>query len=326
MLVRIEAASICGTDLHINRWDQWSSRARAPAADARPRALRDGRRDGERAFADVAEGDYVSAESHVTCGTCFHCRTGKAHMCERTQILGVDRDGGFADYVAVPASVIWQNDRTKLPPEIACLQEPFGNAVFATCDPGSRGPRRRRARVRAGRALHHRDRHARSGQAASSPPTTCPSGSSCARALGADDVVERRRGRRTSRRGSPSTTRAWAWASSSRCRARCSAIEDAFGIVRHGGNVVLFGIPAQAGDDRHRRVAHLQEPHRERGQRARDLGDVVHDALAARARRRRPAAADHRASFRSSASRRRFALLETGEACKIVLRPNGAGR
>ena len=52
-------------------------------------------------------------------------------MCEQTQILGVDRDGAFAEYVAVPESVIWQNDRTKLPPEIATLQEPFGNAVFA---------------------------------------------------------------------------------------------------------------------------------------------------------------------------------------------------
>ena len=80
----------------------------------------------------VAEGDYVSAESHVTCGICFHCRTGQAHMCELTQILGVDRDGAFAEFVVVPESVIWPNDRTKLPPEIATLQEPFGNAVFAT--------------------------------------------------------------------------------------------------------------------------------------------------------------------------------------------------
>jgi threonine 3-dehydrogenase len=50
----------------------------------------------------VAVGDYVSAESHVTCGMCFQCRTGHAHMCERTRILGVDRDGAFARYVAVP--------------------------------------------------------------------------------------------------------------------------------------------------------------------------------------------------------------------------------
>jgi threonine 3-dehydrogenase len=55
-------------------------------------------------------------------------------MCERTRILGVDRDGAFARYVAVPETVIWRNDRSKLPPEIATLQEPFGNAVFATSE------------------------------------------------------------------------------------------------------------------------------------------------------------------------------------------------
>src|SRR6476620_9798860 len=82
----------------------------------------------------VQVGDYVSAESHITCGMCFQCRTGQAHMCERTRILGVDREGAFTRYVAVPESVIWQNDRSKLPPEIATLQEPFGNAVFATSE------------------------------------------------------------------------------------------------------------------------------------------------------------------------------------------------
>ncbi len=59
---------------------------------------------------------------------------GTAHLCERARILGVDRDGAFAQYVAVPESVVWQNDRTKLPPEIATLQEPFGNAVLATSE------------------------------------------------------------------------------------------------------------------------------------------------------------------------------------------------
>src|SRR5581483_1895509 len=82
----------------------------------------------------VSVGDYISAESHVTCGMCFYCRTGQAHMCERTRILGVDRDGAFAEYVAVPESTVWQNDRSKLPPEVATLQEPFGNAVFATSE------------------------------------------------------------------------------------------------------------------------------------------------------------------------------------------------
>jgi threonine 3-dehydrogenase len=129
-LVRVEAASLCGTDLHIFHWDAWSShRIRPPLTLGHEFAgtvVEVGA--GVR---HVAPGDYVSAESHVTCGACFHCRTGRAHMCERTQILGVDRDGAFAGYVVVPESVVWQNDRAKLPPEIATLQEPFGNAVFA---------------------------------------------------------------------------------------------------------------------------------------------------------------------------------------------------
>jgi threonine 3-dehydrogenase len=130
VLVLVEAASICGTDLHIFNWDAWARQRIVP-----PLTL--GHEfagtvvDLGRNIRHVAVGDYVSAESHVTCGACFNCRTGRAHMCERTRILGVDRDGAFARYVAVPESVIWQNDRAKLPPEIATLQEPFGNAVFA---------------------------------------------------------------------------------------------------------------------------------------------------------------------------------------------------
>jgi threonine 3-dehydrogenase len=130
VLVRVEAASICGTDLHIYKWDEWAQRRIQP-----PLTL------GHEFAGTIVEtgahvrqaqvGDYVSAESHVTCGACVNCRTGRAHMCEQTQILGVDRDGAFAEYIAVPESVIWQNDRAKLPPEIATLQEPFGNAVFA---------------------------------------------------------------------------------------------------------------------------------------------------------------------------------------------------
>lgn len=133
VVVEVEAASICGTDLHIKKWDEWSQQRIHP-----PLTL------GHEFAGTVVEvgedvdhvrvGDFVSAESHITCGMCFQCRTGQAHMCERTKILGVDREGAFARYVAVPESVIWQNDRSKIPPEIATLQEPFGNAVFATSE------------------------------------------------------------------------------------------------------------------------------------------------------------------------------------------------
>lgn len=130
VLVRVEAASICGTDLHIYKWDDWArQRIRPPLVLGHEFAGTVV--DAGRLVRNARVGDYVSAESHVTCGSCFHCRTGRAHMCEQTRILGVDRDGAFAEYVAVPDSVLWQNDRAKLPPELATLQEPFGNAVFA---------------------------------------------------------------------------------------------------------------------------------------------------------------------------------------------------
>ena len=133
VLVEVEAASVCGTDLHIERWDEWAQHRISPPVTLGHEFAGTVVAIGAE-VRHVSEGDYVSAESHVTCGVCFQCRTGNAHMCESTRILGVDRDGAFAQFVAVPESVIWQNDRAKLPPEIATLQEPFGNAVFATGD------------------------------------------------------------------------------------------------------------------------------------------------------------------------------------------------
>jgi threonine 3-dehydrogenase len=133
VLVEVETASVCGTDLHIYGWDEWAQGRIVPPLTLGHEFAGTVAERGEL-VRDVAVGEYVSAESHITCGACFQCRTGHAHMCERTRILGVDRDGAFARYVTVPASVIWRNDRSKLPPEIATIQEPFGNAVFATSE------------------------------------------------------------------------------------------------------------------------------------------------------------------------------------------------
>jgi len=131
VLVQVEATSVCGTDLHIYNWDAWSSGRLKPPLTVGHEFCGTVATMGKM-VEGVAEGDYVSAESHVTCGHCFQCQTGQAHMCPNTRILGVDREGCFAEYVNVPDKVIWKNDRSKLPPEIATLQEPFGNAVFAT--------------------------------------------------------------------------------------------------------------------------------------------------------------------------------------------------
>ena len=131
VLVEVEAVGICGTDLHIWNWDAWSQHRIKP-----PLTI------GHEFAGTIVEigskveharvGDFVSAESHVTCGMCYQCRTGQAHLCPRTSILGVDREGAFAEYVAIPEKIIWHNDRSKISPEVAALQEPFGNAVFAT--------------------------------------------------------------------------------------------------------------------------------------------------------------------------------------------------
>ena len=131
VLVYVEAASICGTDLHIWNWDEWSQRRIKPPLTLGHEFCGTIVAVGDK-VRNARVGDYVSAESHVTCGMCYQCRTGQAHMCPKTEILGVDREGAFANFVVVPEKVVWQNNREKMPPEIATLQEPFGNAVFST--------------------------------------------------------------------------------------------------------------------------------------------------------------------------------------------------
>jgi threonine 3-dehydrogenase len=76
-------------------------------------------------------GDTVSTESHIVCGTCHQCRIGDEHVCARDRIIGVSTDGCFADYVKLPAKALWPTDLSKIRPEVAAVQEPFGNAVHA---------------------------------------------------------------------------------------------------------------------------------------------------------------------------------------------------
>jgi threonine 3-dehydrogenase len=127
VLVRVQAASICGTDLHIYRWDTWARERMRPPVIV-----------GHEVCGEVVDrgagvtapeiGDFVSLESHVICNSCAYCRTGQGHLCKNTQIIGIDRDGGFAEFIALPAQNAWPNPRD-LPLEVAVLQENFGNAV-----------------------------------------------------------------------------------------------------------------------------------------------------------------------------------------------------
>ena len=127
VLVKVKAASICGTDLHIYEWDRWAqNRIHPPLIPGHEFC-------GEvAAFGDevtsVKEGDFVSAEMHVACGKCQQCRTGEAHICQHVKIIGVDTDGAFAEFVVIPESNIWKLDPA-IPQEYASILDPLGNAV-----------------------------------------------------------------------------------------------------------------------------------------------------------------------------------------------------
>ena len=127
VLIRVKATSICGTDVHIYNWDEWSeSRVKPPYVFGHEFAGEIVEVGGKVHTYNV--GDYVSAETHIICGHCPQCLTGKFHICENTQIIGVDTQGCFAEYVALPASNLWKNP-TDMSTDIASIQEPMGNAV-----------------------------------------------------------------------------------------------------------------------------------------------------------------------------------------------------
>ncbi len=86
-------------------------------------------------------GDLVAAESHITCGECHNCLRGDRHVCERERIIGFSRDGCFAEYIKLPAEVLWHTDRDKIHPMVGAIQEPFGNAVHAATKVDLRGKR-----------------------------------------------------------------------------------------------------------------------------------------------------------------------------------------
>jgi threonine 3-dehydrogenase len=130
VLIKVRAASICGTDLHIYEWDHWAQGRIHPPLVFGHEFAGDVVAVGQD-VSGIALGAYVAAESHVACGNCWECRHGMQHICKRVQIVGVDRPGAFAQYVAIPAENAWPTD-LQFPPEIATIQEPMGNAVHTT--------------------------------------------------------------------------------------------------------------------------------------------------------------------------------------------------
>jgi threonine 3-dehydrogenase len=127
VLMRVDKAGICGTDLHIYLWDRWSeNRLHLPLIFGHEYA---GTVEAVGArVTGVKKGDFVSGEGHVVCWRCKACLTGNAHVCQKLKILGVDFAGCFAEYVKLPGTNVVHND-SKIPLKVAAVQDPLGNAV-----------------------------------------------------------------------------------------------------------------------------------------------------------------------------------------------------
>jgi len=127
VLIKVKMTGICGTDLHIYKWDEWSKkRLKLPVIT------------GHEFVGEIVElganirhlqiGQRVSAEGHITCGHCRFCQNGKGHICQDVKIIGVDIDGCFAEYISMPAKNIWPV-HDAIPDRYAAIYDPIGNAM-----------------------------------------------------------------------------------------------------------------------------------------------------------------------------------------------------
>ena len=127
VLIKLEKTAICGTDLHIYKWDEWSQRVIKPGLVI-----------GHEFVGRIVEigagvtgyrvGQRVSAEGHIVCGVCRNCRAGRQHLCPHTVGIGVNRAGAFAEYIAMPAANLWPIP-DQIPSELAAFFDPSGNAA-----------------------------------------------------------------------------------------------------------------------------------------------------------------------------------------------------
>lgn len=127
VLIHVRRAGICGTDAHIWNWDPWAAHRVHPPIIVGHEFMGEVAALGS-AVRSVRVGDRVSAEGHIPDWTCFLCRTGAAHICANVRVIGVDRDGCFAEYIAMPEANVWKLDPA-VPNDWAAIFDPFGNAV-----------------------------------------------------------------------------------------------------------------------------------------------------------------------------------------------------
>lgn len=127
VLVKIKKSAICGTDLHIYKWDEWAQNTiKTPLVIGHEYMGIVVERGSE--VTRVELGERVTVEGHISCGFCRNCRRGRQHICDHTLGIGVNRDGGFAEYVSVPASNVLKVDH-RISDELMSVMDPLGNAT-----------------------------------------------------------------------------------------------------------------------------------------------------------------------------------------------------
>lgn len=127
VLIRVRRAGICGTDVHIYKWDDWAQRT-IPVPMAIGHEFVGEVVEAGSNVADFHAGDIVSGEGHVVCGRCRNCLAGRRHLCAHTMGVGVNRPGAFAEYIVLPMTNIWKH-APSVDLDIAAIFDPFGNAV-----------------------------------------------------------------------------------------------------------------------------------------------------------------------------------------------------
>ena len=283
VLIAVRHAGMCGTDLHIADWNAWAQQRINPPLVIGHEFAGEVVAVGDR-VAEITPGQLVTAEGHIVCGHCLQCRTGNSHICRRTQIIGVDRDGAFADYIVMPATNVLPLDG--IPTDIGAIMDPMGNAFHAVLTaeiPGSVvlvvgcGPIGCFA-VGIARAA---------GAAKVIASDINPKRLALAERMGAHVIIDAGR-EDVTRRVLEETNREGADVVCEMSGVP-SALHQAFASVRMGGRVQLLGIPTGRGADRLCQRDHLQGAHPLRRHRAQDVRDLASDAALFERRPVRPA-------------------------------------
>jgi len=130
VLIKIHKTAICGTDVHIFNWDNWSQKIVRTPLVLGHEFVGTVEKMGSNVH-DVKSGELVSGEGHIVCGRCRNCLAGRRHLCTEPKCIGVNRNGAFAEFLSIPISNVWHCD-PNIPPDILTCFDPFGNAVHTT--------------------------------------------------------------------------------------------------------------------------------------------------------------------------------------------------